>query len=169
MTKEPTLKEQEMLAETRRRAEAKLARRELRVELCVDLSFLAAVAVLFLLPSPQRFDPMAAILSVGVMFLALRVTFETPFGFTVASQLAFVPMLFCMPPAFVPLVMAGVMFVNMLPAVLSGQAPKTRLLRSMANSWFSVGPALVFAIANVRPDAAGPAILVAALLAQFTT
>src|SRR6185312_6536917 len=154
MTKEPTLEEQQQLADTRRLAATRMARRELRVELCVDAAFLAAVALLFALPSPQPLDPVAALLSVGVMFLAIRVTFETPFGFTVASQLAFVPMLFCMPPALVPLVMAAVMFVQMLPAVLSGQAPKTRLLRCMANSWFSVGPAMVFAISGVRPDTA---------------
>jgi HD-GYP domain-containing protein (c-di-GMP phosphodiesterase class II) len=169
MTKEPTLEQQEQLADTRRRAAAAMARRELRVELCVDAAFVAAVAVLFLLPSPQPFNPVAAVLSVAVMFLAIRVTFETTFGFTVASQLAFVPMLFCIPAAFVPLVMAAVMFVHMLPAVVSGKAPKTRLLRCMANSWFSVGPALVFAITGARPGAAGPAILVAALAAQFLT
>jgi HD-GYP domain-containing protein (c-di-GMP phosphodiesterase class II) len=167
MTKEPTLEQQEQLADTRRRAAVTLARRELRVELCIDAAFLAAVALLFVLPSPQRFDPVAAILSVGVMFLAIRVTFETPFGFTMASQLAFVPMLFCMPAGFVPLVMAGVLFVQMVPAVASGQAPKTRLLRCLANSWFSVGPALVFVIAGVRPGAAGPLLLAAALAAQF--
>jgi HD-GYP domain-containing protein (c-di-GMP phosphodiesterase class II) len=169
MTKEPTLAQQEQLADTKRRAVATMARRELRVELCVDAGFLVAVALLFLLPSPQRFDPVAAILSVAVMFVAMRVTFETPFGFTVASQLAFVPMLFCIPAAFVPLVMAAVMFVQMLPAAVSGQVPKTRLLRSLANSWFSVGPALVFAIANVRPGGAGPFVLLAALAAQFIT
>ena len=57
MTKEPTLAEQEMLAETRRRAEATKARRELRVELVVNLAFIAAVAALFLLPSPQPLEP----------------------------------------------------------------------------------------------------------------
>jgi HD-GYP domain-containing protein (c-di-GMP phosphodiesterase class II) len=169
MTKEPTLAQQEQLADTRRRDAATMARRELRVELCVGTSFLAAVVVLFLLPSPQPFDPVAAVLSVAVMFVALRVTFDTPFGFTVASQLAFVPMLFCIPAAFVPLVMTGVIFVQMLPAAVSGQMPKTRLLRSLANSWFSVGPTLVFAIADVRPGAAGPFILLAALAAQFVT
>jgi putative nucleotidyltransferase with HDIG domain len=169
MSKEPTIAQQEQLADTRRRAARTMARRELRVELCVDASFLAAVGVLFMLPSPQPFDPVAAILSVAVMFLAMRVTFETPFGFTVASQLAFVPMLFCIPAAFVPLVMAAVIFVQMLPAAVSGQVPKTRLLRSVANSWFTVGPALVFTIADVRPGAAGPFILLAALAAQFIT
>jgi putative nucleotidyltransferase with HDIG domain len=169
MTKEPTIAQQEQLADTRRRAAVTMARRELRVELCVDATFLAVVALLFMLPSPQPFDPVAAILSVGVMFLAMRVTFETPFGFTAASQLAFVPMLFCIPAAFVPLVMAAVILVQLLPAVVAGQAPKTRLLRSLANSWFSVGPALVFAIADVRPGAAGPFILLAALAAQFIT
>ncbi len=169
MTKEPTLEQQEQLADTRRRSAAHMARRELRVELCVDAAFLAAIAVLFLLPSPQPLHPLAAVLSVAVMFLAIRVSFETPFGYTVASQLAFVPMLFCIPAAFVPPVMAAVMFVQMLPSILSGKRPKARLLRCLANSWFSVGPALVFAVADVRPGAAGPLILLAALAAQFVT
>jgi HD-GYP domain-containing protein (c-di-GMP phosphodiesterase class II) len=167
MTKEPTLEQQEQLAETRRRAAVSLARRELRVELCMDAAFLATVALLFVLHSPQPFDPVAAVLSVGVMFLAIRVTFETPFGFTMASQLAFVPMLFCIPAPFIPLIMAAVMFVQMLPAVASGQAPRTRLLRCLGNSWFSIGPALVFTIVGVRPGVAGPVLLVAALAAQF--
>ncbi len=169
MTKEPTLAQQEQLADTRRRAAETMARRELRVELCVDAAFLAVVGLLFVLGSPQPLHPLAAVLSVAVMCVAIRVSFETPFGFTVASQLAFVPMLFCIPTALVPLVMAAVMFALVLPPVLSGQAPKTRLLRSLANSWFSVGPVLVFAISGVRPGAAGPLVLLAALAAQFVT
>jgi HD-GYP domain-containing protein (c-di-GMP phosphodiesterase class II) len=101
------------------------------------------------------------------MSLAVRVRFDTPFGFTVASQLAFVPMLFAIPMAFVPLAVAAVLATQILPRVLSGKIGPVRLLRSLANSWFAVGPALVFAIADVRPDAAGPLLLLAALLAQF--
>ena len=169
MTKEPTFEEQELLAETQRCAAVGMQRRELRVELGIDVAFLVSVAVLFLLPSPQPLDPLAAVLSVGVMVLAMQVSFETPFGFTVASQLAYVPMLFCIPVAYVPLVMVGIMFAQTLPGVVSGEVPRTRLLRSMANAWFAVGPSLVFAIADVRPDAAGPFILLAALAAQFVT
>ena len=167
MTKEPTLEEQQMLAETRRRADIKKARGDLRVELGVNLVFIAAVAALFVLPSPQRWSPVGAVLSVIVMSLAVRVRFDTPFGFTVASQLAFVPMLFAIPMAFVPLAVVAVLATQILPRVLSGKIGPVRLLRSLANSWFAVGPALVFAIADVPPDAAGPLLLLIALLAQF--
>ena len=167
MTNEPTIEEQQLLAETRRRRGARKALRELRIELCVNLAYAAAVAVLFLLPSPQAWNPVAAVLSVAVMSIAVRVKFETPFGFTVASQLAFVPMLFSMPVAFVPLAISAVLAIQVLPGVLAGRTPASRLLRSPANAWFAVGPALVFAIADVRPDAAGPLLLVAALAAQF--
>jgi HD-GYP domain-containing protein (c-di-GMP phosphodiesterase class II) len=167
MTRELTVAEQEMLAVTRRRAEARKARRELCIELGINLAFVAAVAALFALPSPQGWNPVAAVLSFAVMCVAIRVSFETPFGFTVASQLAFIPMLFSMPLAFVPIAMSAVMATQTVPAVVSGRIPAVRLLRCLANVWFAVGPALVFAVADVRPDQAGPLLLVAALMAQF--
>ena len=167
MTKEPTLAEQEMLAETRRRAEATKARRDLRVERVVNLAFIAAVAALFMLPSPQPWNPVAAVLTMIVMSVAARVRFDTPFGFTVASQLAFVPMLFAIPMAFLPLAVSAVLATQILPGVLAGKVGPVRLLRSFANAWFAVGPALVFAIADVRPDRAGLLLLLAALAAQF--
>jgi HD-GYP domain-containing protein (c-di-GMP phosphodiesterase class II) len=167
MTTEPTLEEQEMLAATRRAADAKEPGRELRVELFINLGFVAAVTLLFALPSPQQWNPVGAVLSFVVMCVAIRVSFETPFGFTVASQLAFVPVLFCMPMAFVPIAAAAAMATQVAPAVISGKVPPFRLMRCLANGWFAVGPALVFALADVRPGAAGAPLLVAALLAQF--
>jgi HD-GYP domain-containing protein (c-di-GMP phosphodiesterase class II) len=166
-SKEPTLAEQLMLAETRRLAEVKKARRELRTEHVVNLAFIATVAALFMLPSPQPWNPVGAILSVIVMSVAVRVRFDTPFGFTVASQLAFVPMLFVIPTAYVPIAVAAVLATQVVPGVLAGRVAPVRLMRSLANSWFAVGPALVFAIADVRPDSAGPLLLLAALAAQF--
>jgi HD-GYP domain-containing protein (c-di-GMP phosphodiesterase class II) len=167
MMKEPTLKEQELLADTRRRATATTPRRDLLVELLVNIGFVAAVAAMFALPSPQGWNPVAAVLSVAIMCLAIRVEFETPWGFTVASQLAFVPMLFSMPLAFVPVAVSAVLAVLLLPDVLAGRVPAHKLLRSLANASFAIGPALVFTIADVRPGAAGPALLAAALAAQF--
>jgi HD-GYP domain-containing protein (c-di-GMP phosphodiesterase class II) len=167
MTNEPTVEEQQLLADTRRRRGARKALRELRIERCVNLAYVAAVVALFLLPAPQPWNPVAAVLSLAVMSVAVRVKFETPFGFTVASQLAFVPMLFSMPLSFVPLGVSAVLATQVLPGVLAGRTPAVSLLRSLANAWFAVGPALVFAIANVRPDAAGPLLLLAALGAQF--
>ncbi|HEY1567904.1 MAG TPA: HD-GYP domain-containing protein [Solirubrobacteraceae bacterium] len=167
MIKDPTLEEQELLADTRRRAKAARPRGELLVELAINAGFVAAVGAMLLLPSPQGWNPVAAVLSVVVMCVAIRVEFDTPSGFTVASQLAFVPMLFSMPLAFVPLTVSGVLAALLLPDVLAGRVPALKLLSCPANAWFAVGPALLFTIAGVRPDAAGPALLVAALAAQF--
>ena len=167
MTREPTLEEQELLADTRRRAEAAKPRRELAVELAVNLVFVAAVGVMFLLPSPQGWNPVAAILSVAVMCVSVRVSFETPLGFAPATQLAFVPMLFSMPLAFVPLAVSGVLVTMLLPGVLAGRVPALKLLASLANASFALGPALVFTLSGVRPGAAGPALLATALAAQF--
>ncbi|HXD63921.1 MAG TPA: HD-GYP domain-containing protein [Solirubrobacteraceae bacterium] len=167
MINEPTLEEQELFADTRRRATTAKPRGELLVDVVVNLGFVAAVGVMFVLPSPQGWNPVAALLSVAVMCVAMRVEFETPSGFTVASQLAFVPMLFAMPLAFVPLAVAAVLAAQMLPEVLAGRVPPDRLLRSLANASFAIGPALVFTIAGVRPGEAGPVLLAVALAAQF--
>ena len=168
MTKDPSFEQQEMLAATRRLAQARRwARRELRIELCCSAGFAVAVAALFALPSPQAWNPLGAILCFAVMVLAVRVSFETPFGYTPATQLAFVPMLFCMPMAAVPIAVVAVLAIRIGPDVISGRTPAVRLIRCMVNSWFAVGPALVFAVADVSPSHAGPLLLIAALTAQF--
>jgi putative nucleotidyltransferase with HDIG domain len=46
--------------------------------------------------------------------------------------------------------------------------PPSRLLTTPSNAWFAVGPVVVFEIAGVMPAHAGAAILLAALVAQFT-
>jgi HD-GYP domain-containing protein (c-di-GMP phosphodiesterase class II) len=167
MPLEPSLEEQELLADTRRRVAARKTRTELAAELLVGPGFLAAVAGLWLIQPPHGFNPLGTILAIGVMVLATRVSFETPFGYTVATQLAFVPLLFSMPTALVPIAVVVALVLAGLPDVLAGRMRAVKLLRSPANAWFAIGPALVFAIAG-RPDGAdGPLILAAALLAQF--
>jgi HD-GYP domain-containing protein (c-di-GMP phosphodiesterase class II) len=167
MTLELTFEEQEVLADSRRRAvEHRTTLAEVVIEVLIALGFMAAVGALFWIGSPQPLELVGAILSALVLLVATRVEFEMPFGFTVATQLAFVPLLFVMPGALVPITVAVVLAASAIPGVVSGRMPARRLLRSGANAWFSVGPALVFAIADVRPDHAGPLILLAALAAQ---
>jgi putative nucleotidyltransferase with HDIG domain len=167
MTLEPTLEELDVLADTRRRAASHHVGSELTAEVVVGGSFVAALAVLISLGSSQSLSPMGAILSVAVMVLATRVKFETPLGFTVATQLAFVPMLFVMPPALVPLAVTVALAIALIPGIVTGKVPANRLLRCPTNALFSVGPALVFALASTPADNAGPALLLAALGAQF--
>jgi HD-GYP domain-containing protein (c-di-GMP phosphodiesterase class II) len=103
----------------------------------------------------------------ATMVLATRVSFDTPFGFTVASQLAFVPLLFAMPVAIVPFAVVLVLAMALVPDVIAGKLRVQKLLRAPGNSWFAIGPVLVFCVAGVSPVHAGPVLLLTALAAQF--
>ena len=167
MSVQPNLAEQELLAETLRQADGGLARREWLVEGFLSLAFLAAVAGLWAVSPPGRFALLPAGLCAAVMVVATRVRFDTPYGFTVATQVAFVPLLFATPIATVPLAVVACLTIAQLPEVLSGTHPPARLVKQVSNGWFAIGPVAVFALAHVSPNHAGPGLLVAALAAQF--
>ena len=95
--------EQESLADTFRRAGADFTLRERLIELPVALGFFAAVAVIWAAWPPHGFELLPCVLCLVVMAVASVVRFDTPLGFTAATQLAFVPLLFAMPVAVVPL------------------------------------------------------------------
>ena len=86
----------------------------------IGAAFLLAVAGLCVLSPPSSFDVLPAALCLIVFVFATRVRFDTPFGFTVATQLAFVPLLFALPVALVPLAVA-VGLASLAEAVLRGQ------------------------------------------------
>ncbi len=167
MSFSPSVQEQQVLADTLRRADERLLPRELLCEILIAAGFLAAVACLWVAEPPGSFELIPAALCLAVLIVATRVRFETPFGFTVATQLAFVPLVFAMPAALVPLAVVFALTVTRLPQVLAGRVPAERLLRTFGNSWFAIGPAAVFTLAHTAPAAAGPALLISALLAQL--
>ena len=164
---QPTFEEQQILADKRRRERRRLTLREVVGELLVGPGFFACVALLWWIQPPQHVDLPAAVLCMAVMVLATRVLFETPLGFTVATQLAFVPMLFALPLAIVPLAFAGSLGISALRDVIAGRQRPLTLLRVPGNSWSAIFPCLVFAIAGVAPSHAGAPLVVAALAAQF--
>jgi putative nucleotidyltransferase with HDIG domain len=166
MTFEPTLQEQTLHADTRRSAAARLSTRERLAELLAGAGFVLATAGLWAVSPPGHVMMPAALWSGLVMVLAMRVRFETPFGFTVATQLAFVPLLFAMPAALVPIASCLALVIACLPDVIAGRLAPGRLFRAPGNSWFALGPAWVFALAGVHLQA-GAGILLAALCAQF--
>jgi putative nucleotidyltransferase with HDIG domain len=141
---------------------------ERRSALIVGAGFVAAALALALLGGSNRALslPVAA-LYVLVVAAAGEVRFDIGAGFTVPTQALFVPMLFAVPVSLVPLLVALSLALGMVPAILAGRMPVSRILTVPANSWFAVGPSLVLALTHdSRPDAHW-GLLVLALAAQF--
>ncbi|HTQ68765.1 MAG TPA: HD-GYP domain-containing protein [Solirubrobacteraceae bacterium] len=159
--------EQELLADTFARAEADFTPREALIELPVAVGFFAAVAVVWAAWPPHGFELLPCVLCLVVMAFASIVRFDTPFGFTLATQLAFVPLLFAMPVAAVPLAVLAALLLAGAFEVWRGNLRPLRLLLIPGNSWFAIGPVAVFAVAHTEPRHAGAALLVIALAAQF--
>lgn len=111
----------------------------------------------------------AAVLVLMYAF-ACGVRFHVGAGYTVPTQLVLVPVLFELPPALVPVVVALGFFLARLLDVIRGRAHPDRLLLAPANAWHAVGPALVFALADPGPaDWGDTPIYVAAFGAQVLT
>jgi signal transduction histidine kinase/CheY-like chemotaxis protein len=158
---------QAVTADTLQQPGARMTVRERLVETFVGGGFIVAVIAVWLLAPPHGFGITAAAVCFIVLVAALRVLVDTPFGFTVPAQLAFVPLLFAMPVALVPVAVAAAMALARLPEILTGETRASRLGQCVGNAWFAIGPVAVFAIADVAPNRASPALLIGALAAQF--
>jgi putative nucleotidyltransferase with HDIG domain len=167
MASQPDFEEQTLIADTFRQAGTGLSRREGWVEPLLGVAYAACAAGLLIADPPQRPVWLLALAAAAVMCVASGVVFDTPFGFTVATELAFVPLLFAAPVALVPIIVPAVMIAGRLPEVRRGEVQPARLIKEISNSWFALGPVAVFALSGVQPDHAGPLVLVIALLAQF--
>ena len=167
MSPAPTLREQELLAETLQRERSPLRARARAAETVVTAAFLACTIALLWAAPPNAFALAPAAACVGVLALATRVPFHVASGFTVPTQLAFVPLLFTVPPAAAPPAVALALVLGRLSEVVAGRTRASRLLHCIGNSWFAMGPAVVFAAASTTPAHAGVGLLVLALAAQF--
>jgi putative nucleotidyltransferase with HDIG domain len=96
------------------------------------------------------------------------VRFEIGAGFTVPTEVLFVPMLFALPPSIVPLLVALALGLGMVPGILFRRVPLSRILTVPGNSWFAVGPALVLVLAHDLSPRSDWGVLLFALGAQFT-
>jgi signal transduction histidine kinase/ActR/RegA family two-component response regulator len=161
-----SLEVQEVIADTMRRQRSRMSARERFAECVTSVGFVAAIAVLWHIDPPGNFAIAPALVCFLVLVLATRIRIDTPFGVTVPTQLAFVPLLFAMPGPLVPLAVAAAWAVAKLFDVVTGDLRVSRLLQAVPNSWYAIGPVAVFAIADVSPQGARPALLVAALAAQ---
>jgi HD-GYP domain-containing protein (c-di-GMP phosphodiesterase class II) len=146
-----------------------LSRRERTVEIGAGLVLLgvcAALALFFDSPRPTEIGPgIALTLAYAV---AARVRFSVGLGFTTPAELVLVPMLFALSAPLVPVAVMCALVLSKLPDVVSGRLHPDRLLVTPADAWFSMGPALVFAIANVNsPSWNDVPVYVAAFAAQL--
>jgi HD-GYP domain-containing protein (c-di-GMP phosphodiesterase class II) len=160
---------QRTLEESRVRETSRLSARERLVEIGAGGSFLATAVALWLLEgTANRLDWGALIVAVLSLAAVSRVEFEVGSTYTMPLQLVLVPMLFLVPPAALPLCVAAALVLGKTPEALVGRRPSGRVLMKIADSWFAVGPALVFLIAAPgRPDGHDWPVYVAALGAQF--
>ena len=144
-----------------------MTRRDVGTVVALAIGFCAAVLAVWIAHPPVGFEFLPAALCVLTFVLATRVQFDTPIGFTVPTQLAFVPLLFATPIAIVPLAVLVAVTLARVPDIVRRTTAPARLLQGIGDSWFAIGPVAVFAIADVDPAKAGPWILIAALAAQF--
>jgi len=170
MALDPTLREQEQIAEALQHHKEALSPAERRAEVVVSGGFVIVVALLLVAfpPTSVGWNLPAAAACMFALIFALRAQFPIGSGFTVPSQLAFVPLLFTMPAALVPVAVVLACVIATLPEVVRGDQRPVRLLRSLGNAWFSIGPAIVLCAAAAAESAAdaGALVLVAALAAQ---
>src|SRR5271154_3875724 len=108
--------------------EQRMVDAELSSALAVGAGFLLAALALALLAGPQQrlSLPIAALYVLGVA-AASKVRFELGTGFTVPTQAVFVPMLFAVPAALAPLLVALSLALAMLPSIIAGREPPRRI------------------------------------------
>jgi HD-GYP domain-containing protein (c-di-GMP phosphodiesterase class II) len=96
--------------------------------------------------------------------------FEVGSGLFLPTQLVFVPMLFLLPLGWVPLATCAGLALGDLAEVVRRNLPAERLLLAPLNSWYSIGPVVVLALAGVTdPGLEHWPAYVVALAAQFAT
>ncbi len=158
----------ELVERARTRAKQRMGGIAEKVAIAMAASFLVvAVCAAVFLPAVRPFSPLAAIFGVVAYAFASGIAFEVRNNFAAPCQVVLVPMLFALPPRDVPLLIAA--------GMLAGQLSRRRHSLShapldIANAWYSIGPAVVLALADSRvPSWSHVPIYVGALGAQFVT
>ena len=160
---------QRLLVKSRGRMPRAVAAGERRVELAVGGTFVvAAVLIAVLAPGERTLDWTAAILATITLAAASLVVFEVGSLHTYPTQVAFVPMLFVLPPELAPLFVLAGLLIGKIANAASGQLAPGRILMAAGDAWFAIGPALVLVAAGA-PSAATVAwyVLLAGLASQF--
>jgi putative nucleotidyltransferase with HDIG domain len=169
MALDPTLEEQQLVEAALERRFTSLRARERRAETLLGGSFALACALLALAAPPRdvAIDSAAALFCALALAAAVRVHFVVGPGYTVPTQLAFIPLAFAIPPALLAPAVTTVFAAVQLADVLRGRLPLGRVALVPGNTWFAIGPAAVLAAAGspAATEATVP-LLVAMVAAQ---
>lgn len=165
----PSPEAEELVENARVRARQGLGRRERIGELTSSAGFLAAAVSLAALAPMQRETSIGMACALLVAYaLASRIKFHVRTNYTVPTQLVFIPMLFLLPPALVPLLVAAAHLLGDLPDYVTGRRHSSRTLISISDSWYALGPALILVLAGAPgPQLDDWPLYTAVLAAQF--
>ena len=144
------------LVARRRRFACGLSRRERLATLATGGIFLTAAVLLAVFVEWNR--PLSwTVLAVLMLCYAVgsKVEFPVGAGWTDPSQIAFVPMLFLLPTALVPIAVAAALIPGRLVEIIRGRLHPERVVFILSNSWYSLAPAAIFIAAGVTDPAAG--------------
>jgi HD-GYP domain-containing protein (c-di-GMP phosphodiesterase class II) len=160
MALNPTLEEQELVEAALQRRFTSLRASERRAEVLLGGGFALACALLVLAAPPRdiAIDSAGALLCALALAIAVRVQFVVGPGYTVPTQLAFIPLAFAVPPALLAPAVASVFAAAHFADVLRGRLPLGRVALVPGNTWFAIGPAAVLAAAG-SPAAADATVL----------
>ncbi len=160
---------EDLVKDARDRNSRPLEGRERIGEAVVAVAFLLVAAPMaLLLDSAHGPDPLTAAVLVVAFVVASRIKFETGVGYTNPTQLVFVPMLFLLPTATVPLLVAAANLIGELPDYVSGRRNPERALITLGDCWYTIAPALILVGAGAEmPLLADWPVFVVALGAQF--
>jgi putative nucleotidyltransferase with HDIG domain len=169
MALEPTVEEQQLVEAALARRFTPLRAQERRAETLLGVGYVLACAALAVAapPADAAINPAALLCCALALAVAARVHFITGPGYTVPTQLAFVPLAFAIPPALLAPAVACVLAAAQFADVIRGRLPLSRLALVPGNTWFALGPAVVLAAAG-GPQAADATVLllVAVIAAQ---
>jgi signal transduction histidine kinase len=164
------VEEPELVREGWSRRKQALPMRRALTEVVLGGLFILAALVLALTADDQpdlHIGP--AVVLVAMFAAGIRMRIDVGFGYTSPVQLVFVPMLFLLPTAFVPLLVLLGWFLGRIPDLLGARRfHPERLLLIPADCWFSLGPAVVLVLADAQvPTWDDWPIYLVALAAQF--
>ena len=145
-----------------------LSSRERLVEALFAVVAIGVAASMAMLHSARSLSPASAVLLLLAYAGAKRIKFAVGAGYTIPTQVVFVPMLLLLPTPMVPLfVIAGILLGN-LPDYATRKVHLDRMLLAPGDALYAVAPALVLVLGHAQT--ASPAhwpVYVAALAAQL--